>query len=358
MNKSPYTTIVMLLALFTGVDVLAEDFKLVRTSTGKPDLSGYYDAATLTPLNRPEEYGEKQWMTKAEAEAIARKVAVAVAEASKDSDPDRVAPVLGGGKIKTGGGGGTGGYNAFWIDSGTDVNELDGRFRTSIIYDPSNGRQPAMTKQGQVKRAIQSSSFRHVNDGTASWLKEDGPGPFDGPESLALNERCLVGFTGAAPTLPSLYNNYKQIIQTEDHVVIVLEMVHDARIIRLNAEHGPKEMKSWFGDSTGRWEGDTLVVDTINFREDTMLFGADANLHLTERFTALENGNVSYNFTVVDDTAWEKPWSGEYTWRRSNDVIYEYACHEGNYAMGNILRGARLLESETLAQGAAASEGK
>ena len=358
MNRLPYITNTALLVLFAGANVLAEEFKLVRTSSGKPDLSGYYDAATLTPLDRPEEYGEKQWMTKAEAEAIAQKVAALVAQASEDSDPDRDAPVLGGSEIKTGGGGGTGGYNAFWIDSGTDVNELDGQFRTSIIYDPPNGRQPALTSKGQVKRAIQFSSFAHVNDGTASWLKEEGPGPFDGPESLALNERCLVGFTGAAPTLPSLYNNYKEIIQTEDHIVIVLEMVHDARIIRLNAEHGPKEIESWFGDSVGHWEGDTLVVDTINFRENTMLPGADANLHLTERVTALENGDVLYNFTVDDETAWEKPWSGEYTWQRSSNVIYEYACHEGNYAMGNILRGARLLEGETLAQGTAAGDGE
>ena len=144
MNRSSFTLVTILSVLLAGASVLAEEFKLERTSSGKPDLSGYYDAATLTPLNRPEAYGEKKWMTKAEAEAIAENVAALVAAASQNSDPDRVAPVSGGGKVKTGGGGGTGGYNAFWIDSGTDVNELDGQFRTSIIYDPPNGRQPAL----------------------------------------------------------------------------------------------------------------------------------------------------------------------------------------------------------------------
>ena len=146
--------------------------------------------------------------------------------------------------------------------------------------------------------------------------------------------------------LPGLYNNYKTIVQTEDHVVILVEMVHDARIIRLDSEHEPAQYRKWLGDSIGWWEGDTLVVDSTNFRQDTGLYGGDENLHLVERFTRQENGDLLYNFTVDDLTAWTAPWSGEYVWRGSDNKVYEYACHEGNYALGNILRGARLLEKE------------
>jgi len=339
----------LILFIGAGVNTLADEFELVRTSAGKPDLSGYYNAATLTPVERPEAFGDKLWMTQVEANAVMATIKKTFSSLEKASSGDRGAPKAGGDGDNRFGGGGVGGYNAFWIDPGSSVNELNGKFRTSVIYDPVNGRKPKPTMAAMSKMADQSSSFIYENDGTASWLERKGPGPFDGPESLGLNERCLVGFTGAAPTLPSLYNNFKRIIQTETHVVLVIEMVHDARVVRLNAEHGPSDLKSWFGDSVGHWEGDTLVVDTINFRETSMLSGADENLHLTERFTALDNGDVIYNFTVVDETAWDLPWSGEYTWKRSSDVIYEYACHEGNYAMGNILRGARLLESEYVA---------
>ena len=165
---------------------------------------------------------------------------------------------------------------------------------------------------------------------------------------MALAERCLLGFSAGPPSMPGLYNNFKRIVQTDDHVMILLEMVHDARIVRLNSEHGPDVNRKWLGDSIGRWEGDTLVVETINFKEKTGLYGGDENLHLTERFTKLDNGNLLYNFTVDDPTAWTKPWSGEYAWKASSDKVYEYACHEGNYAMVNILRGARLLEREAM----------
>ena len=150
--------------------------------------------------------------------------------------------------------------------------------------------------------------------------------------------------------LPGLYNNFKRIVQTQDHVVILLEMVHDARVIRLHSEHAPASYRKWLGDSIGWWEGDTLIVDTTNFREDTGLYGGDENLHLIERFSLIEDGNLLYNFTVDDPTIWNAPWSGEYVWKKSPERVYEYACHEGNYAMGNILRGARILEKEAIDQ--------
>ena len=149
------------------------------------------------------------------------------------------------------------------------------------------------------------------------------------------------------PTIPSLYNNYKSITQTETHVVILQEMVHDARIIRLDDEHSPEDNRKWLGDSIGHWEGDVLVVETTNFRRINGLPGADENLQVVERFSRQEDGNLYYDFTVTDDTVWTAPWSGRYIWQSKPDSkVYEYACHEGNYAMGNILRGARLLEAE------------
>ena len=346
------------LALTTALVAMAAGAvaDIPRTPGGKPDLSGYYDSGTLTPLNRPEYFGDKQFMTQEEAAEIVERQQAGLAASNQASDPNRGAPVAGGDgnsggvisfdTLSRAGAGGVGGYNAFWVDPGSFVSEVDGKYRTSIIYDPPNGRQPPMTEKGRRLRAENFTSFAYENDGTASWLAKPGPGPFDGPETLALSERCLLGFSAGPPSLPGLYNNFKRIVQTEDHVMILLEMVHDARIIRLNSEHAPDLNRKWLGDSIGWWEGDTLVVKTKNFKERTGLYGGDENLHVVERFQKLDNGHLLYNFTVTDPTIWEQPWSGEYVWKASEDKVYEYACHEGNYAMGNILRGARILESE------------
>ena len=322
--------------------------EIQRTSAGHPDLTGTYDSGTLTPEERPQVFGDRQFMTRQEADQLLKAHPFTQSDANVISDPNRGAPQAGGDGQQAYGAGGVGGYNSFWVDPGSGVSEVNGKIRTSIVYDPPNGRRPSMTPAGIKKISDNFSSFSYQNDGTASWLKSEGPGPFDGPESVALAERCLLGFSAGPPSMPGLYNNFKRIVQTDDHVMILLEMVHDARIIRLNSEHGPDVNRKWLGDSIGRWEGDTLVVETINFKEKTGLYGGDENLHLTERFTKLDNGNLLYNFTVDDPTAWTKPWSGEYAWKASSDKVYEYACHEGNYAMGNILRGARLLEREAM----------
>ena len=150
--------------------------------------------------------------------------------------------------------------------------------------------------------------------------------------------------------LPVLYNNLKRIVQTEDTVLILVEMVHDARIVRMNAEHAPSDVRSWLGDSVGHWEGDTLVVDTTNFNDTPGLGGASRNLHVVERFTRQDADTLLYRFTVDDPTIWSAPWSGEYVWPATNDRVYEYACHEANYALGGILRGARILEDEAREQ--------
>ena len=269
--------------------------EIKRTSSGHPDLSGFYDSGTLTPVDRPKEFGDKQFMTAEEAEKIVAQTKAGLAAANQESAADREAPKLGGDGNNSSGAGNVGGYNAFWVDPGSFVSAVDGKYRTSIVYDPPDGRRPPMTPKGLANLAQNFASFAYDNDGTASWLAKEGDGPFDGPETLALAERCLLGFSAGPPSLPGLYNNFKRIIQTEDHVMILLEMVHDARVIRLNSEHAPDENRKWLGDSIGWWEGDTLVVETKNFKERTGLYGGDENLHLLERFTRLGDGNLLYN---------------------------------------------------------------
>jgi hypothetical protein len=333
----------------------AEADGVPRTAAGRPDLTGNYDVSTLTPLSRPTEFGDNLELTPEEAKAIMDTAHERVLARSKNRGPVSEAPPEGGAPPigigeefrETSGAGNVGGYNNFWTNRGTAVYTIDGKFRTSIIVDPKNGRTPPMTEAAAARRAARFSRFR-PNEGTPWWLEVDGPGPYDGPESLGIAERCILGFTGAAPTLPSLYNNHKRIVQSEDYVMILIEMVHDARIVRLNSEHPPADVKKWLGDSIGWWEGDTLVVDTTNYHPQSRPRGGSQNAHVVERFTRLEDGNLLYSFTMEDDTVWTAPWTGEYLWRATESKVYEYACHEGNYSMGNILRGARLLESEVI----------
>jgi len=315
----------------------------------RPDLSGTYDTSTLTPLQRPAKFGVKLLLTEAEAEAIAEEEAATLAAANASTDPDREAPPEGG-DGSTGAYGNVGGYNLFWIDRGSGAVRIDGKWRTSIIIDPPNGRRPPMTREGRRASAARARMYR-PNTGRAWWIDEGlDPGPYDDPELRPLAERCLLGFgsTSGPPMLPVLYNNLKRIVQTEDTVMILVEMVHDARIIRLNSKHAPPDVRKWMGDSIGHWENDTLVVDTTNFRDQPALSGASRDLHVVERFRRLDDQTLLYQFTVDDPAVWTAPWTGEYTWRATEDRVYEYACHEGNYSFGGILRGARVLEAEAL----------
>ena len=345
-----------ILVLLIAAPALAAEGEIKRAANGKPDLTGTYDAATLTPLQRPEEYGENLYLTPEEAQKIAADAAKGRAERHQVSDPDREAPPEGG-DGSPGAAGNVGGYNSFWLDRGTDTFAVDGKFRTSIIIDPPNGRMPETTDAAKARFA-ERAKLRRPNEGVAWWLELDGPGPYDGPESLPISERCILGFTGATPTFPSGYNNYKRVVQTEDHIMILIEMVHDARIIRLNDEHPSPEERRWLGDSIGWWEGDTLVIDSVHFRPDGFLRGATMGLHVTERLTLQPDGNILYHFTMDDPATWEAPWSGEYIWKRDQERVYEYACHEGNYSMGGTLRGARILEDDWRAGKAASTGGE
>ncbi len=350
--------------LLTGAPLLAAGSEIPKTAAGKPDFSGFYDTKTLTPLMRPAAYGDNLYLTPEEADKIAERVQYWNDRGSKASDPNRGAPPVGGdGGVDVppeyrGAAGGVGGYNTFYVDRGTDAMMIDGKYRTSIIYEPKNGRMPALTAAA-MKKAGEGRKFRRENTGTAWWLELDGAGPYDDPESRPLGDRCLLGFgsTGGPPSLPVMYNNLKRLVQTDDHLMIMVEMNHDARVIPIDqdATHGPEDVRQWLGDSVAYWDDDTLVVKSKNFRDTPSLFLATENLEVTERFSYSETGTLVYNFTVNDPTVWTEPWSGEYPWVATDDKVYEYGCHEGNYAMPGILKGARLLEREAMEKAADAS---
>jgi hypothetical protein len=331
-----------------------------RTADGHPDLSGMYDVATMTPLQRPAEFGNRRALTKEEAAEMEQYEKQRQEKSAAPSSPNREAPPIGGDTSPTHsylealfrfGGGVVGGYNTFWISPGDSFAVVNGEKRTSIIIDPPDGHEPQMTAAARTRNAALRATGAVRPDAGES--AETGPaGAFDGPELRPLSERCLLGFgsTSGPPSLPNYwYNNLKQVVQTKDSLMILNEMVHDARVIRIGGQHLPSSVRNWMGDSIGRWEGDVLVVDTTNFTGKTQFEGSGEHLHVVERFSRLPDGNLLYQFTVDDPTTWDRAWSGEYPWRATTESLYEYACHEGNYAMSNVLSGARQREREQAA---------
>ena len=339
------TAIAVLVSLTLASVATAQNGDISRTPSGRPDLSGSYDVSTLTPMERPEDLGEKMALTEEEAAAIAERMRQGMAAANLRSDPNRGAPPQGGDGSQ-GASGNVGGYNAFWIDPGESAFQVDGQWRTSILIDPPDGRYPPRVTQSGTRRG----GGGRPNDGRAYWLEAglDSAGPYDDMEQRPYAERCMLSFgsTSGPPMLPSLYNNHKRIVQGEDTVMILIEMVHDARIIRMNAEHDPPEIKKWLGDSIGWWEGDTLVVETTNFVDRPAFGRGTGNMTVTERFRMESANALIYTFTVEDPTVWTAPFTGEYAWPRSENKVFEYACHEANYALEGIMKGARLLEAE------------
>ena len=321
-----------------------------RMPDGHPDLQGTYDLATITPLERLP--GDPPVLTKEKAEALQKAELARRAKDNLPSRADRPAPPVGGDTstpksffeiLERAGGGAVGGYNRFWLNQGTAFTVVDGQIRTSIVVDPPNGRVPPLNAAARRRvasaRATPTSDTRESQEPTP-----EPPGAFDNPEQRPLGERCLLGFgsTSGPPALPDyFYNDLHQIVQTPDNIMILSEMVHDARIVRMNAQHLPSKMRRWMGDSVGHWEGDTLVVDTTNFNDKTRFRNSTENLHVVERFTRIDAKTLLYRFTVEDPQTWDRPWTGEYTWPATDKRIFEYACHEGNYALVDILRGAR-----------------
>jgi hypothetical protein len=330
-----------------------------RTTDGHPDLTGTYDVATMTPVERPA--GVKSLtLTKEEAAALEMYEADRQKKNDAPLEADRKAPPVGGetttGKsylefLERAGGGVVGGYNNFWLAGGTQLISVDGQKRSSLIMDPPDGKIPSMKPEARARNARFAAGGAVAPDASES-AASGPPGAFDGPELRPLAERCLLGFgnTSGPPTLPNyFYNNLKQIVQTRDTVILLNEMVHDARVVRMNAEHLPPTIRKWMGDSVGRWDGDTLVVDTTNFTSKTRYNGSGEQLHVVERFTRTDPNTILYRFTVDDPTTWDRSFTGEYPWRATDEKLYEYACHEGNYSLGGMLRGARQKEADDAA---------
>ncbi|MGE3957187.1 MAG: hypothetical protein AB7H96_10755 [Vicinamibacterales bacterium] len=321
-----------------------------RMPDGKPDLQGTYDLATMTPVDRPAVYKDRASIPLEEARRLESASKARTEQALRPDSGDRSAPPVGG-DGSTGAAGGVGGYNAFWIDRGDAFTVIDGQARTSIVVDPPDGRVPRPTAAAMARMAQQRSqptSDQAENAGGDVGL-ENAPGAYDDPERRPLAERCLLGFgsTSGPPALPNyFYNNLHQIVQGKNSVMILTEMNHDVRVVRLNSTHAPSHVRSWLGDSIGWWEGDTLVVETTNFTDKTRFRGSTGRLKVTERFSRLDGRTLLYRFTVEDPDTWARPWTGEYTWPATDDRLYEYACHEANYALGNILRGARQREAD------------
>jgi hypothetical protein len=327
-----------------------------RLPDGRPDLQGTFNVATITPVDRPAEFGNRLVLTDTEAAAMEQ---YEVQRNEKDRAPsagDRTAPPVGGDRSPTksyleglfrGGGGVVGGYNLIWINPGDRVLTVDGQKRTSIIVDPVDGRVPQMKPEARKRNA--AFQARQVSPDAAEGASGGPSGQYDGPEARPLAERCILGFssTSGPPTLPNyFYNNLKQIVQTRDTVTILNEMVHDARVVRIGGQHLPPSIRRWNGDSIGRWEGDTLVIDTTNFTSKTQFQGSSDQLHVIERITRTGPKTLLYRFTIEDPTTWDATWTGEYPWIATDEQLYEYACHEGNYSLANMLRGARAKEAE------------
>jgi hypothetical protein len=282
---------------------------------GKPDLQGVWDFGSVTPLQRPRALAGKEFLTEEDVSALEGQAAGRVDRPPRPGDP--------------------GTYNRFWFADGTKV---VGTRRTSLIVDPPDGQLPSYTPEGTARMAAREEARRRNA----------------GPEDRDVDERCILGFNSGPPMLPGAYNNLVQLFQVPGYVAILNEMVHDVRLIPLDGRPPlSPQIRQWMGDSRARWEGDTLVVETQNFMDlgtghpapnMELLEALGPHLHLVERFSRLDADTLLYQFTITDPTAWTKPWSAEMTMTKTEDALYEYACHEGNYGLFNILAGAQAAE--------------
>jgi len=288
------------------------DWKSARTAWGDPDLQGIWDFRTITPLERPKQLGNKQVLSAEEAEEFqAETLATRNKDRRVEDGITKQADVASA-------------YNQFWWDYGDTLTEDK---RTSLIVSPASGRIPKKTAQGETRYAdIRARRAR----------------PAHGPEDRGAFERCILGFNAGPPYTPSAYNNNVHILQTPDHVVLLIEMVHDARIVPIDGRPQLSEnIRQWRGDGRGHWEGGTLVVESRNFSEKTSFRGTGKNLHLTERFTRVGPDRVLYEYKIDDPEMFTESWSAAIPMKWSDQPMYEYACHEGNYAMESMLAGAR-----------------
>jgi len=293
--------------------VLASDRPSAQAA--RPDLQGVWIFSSLTPLERPAEFAGRASLTLKEAADYERQVMERNNADRRDGPVETDVARA---------------YNDGWYDRGTHMAIVKGAALTSLITEPADGRLPPLTAAAQARQTARAEARRRS--------------PADGPEDRTLNERCLQ-FNAGPPMLPGPYNNYVELFQTRDHVVILNEMIHDARVVPLDGRpHLPPSIRRWQGDPIGRWEGNTLVVESTNFTDRTTVRGSGPNMRLVERFTRIDPNTLLYQFTVTDPESFTKPWSVTLPMKRSDEPMYEYACHEGNEAMIGILRGARFEE--------------
>lgn len=289
-------------------------WKVSRTPDGVPDLQGLWTNITITPLQRPANVAGKAFYTEQEAQAYEKQTV-----AANNADVRRPAAQDVGQA-----------YNDFWYNRGDQVVPT---LRTSLIIDPQDGRVPALTDFGKQLQA-ERAELRRLR------------GPADGPESRSLAERCIVWPTGGPPMMPSFYNNNYQFVQGPGFVAIYIEMIHDVRIIPTDGRaHVPASIRLWMGDPVGRWEGDSLVVETTNFTNDSPFNGSSKDMKLIEKFTRVNKDVLMYEFTVTDP-AFTRPWTAQIPMSAFEGPLYEYACNEGNYAMEGMLAGARREEKQ------------
>jgi len=293
-----------------------------HTADGHPDLQGLWDFRNVIPLERPSQYASKEFLTDQEAAEFERSAAERLDMDRRDDDPTRTPAVVNGAPATADV---ARAYNEFWYDYGK---KFVGSKRSSLIVDPPDGKIPPLTPEAK-KRA---NEYEDRRARAAS-----------GPEDLRIGERCIMGFNAGPPILPGAYNNNLQLFQTRDNVVILTEMVHNARIVALDGRPHVS-VRQWSGSSRGHWEGDTLVVETKGFYQTTSFLNSSPNMHLVEKFSRTGPDILLYEFTVTDPTTWTKPFTAQIPMRRSDETLFEYACHEGNYGIKGILSGARAVE--------------
>ena len=295
-----------------------------RTEWGQPDLRGTWDFRTITPLQRPASLAEQEFLTEEEAANLEREVLDRNADLA-DRPALRTAVTE---SVDRGADGAPGFYNNFWLDRGT---RAVGTRRTSLVVDPANGRIPDLTAGGErTADARREHRQEHPAD---SWVDRSA------------YDRCILGFNAGPPITPGGYNQNLQLFQTPDHVVLLTEMVHTVRVVPLDGRPAlSDDIRQWSGDSRGHWEGETLVVETSNFNDQRGWRGSTTNMKLIERYTRVDADTLEYKFTVIDPETWVTTWTVSIPMRRSDNPMYEYACHEGNYSMDGILAGRRAEE--------------
>ena len=320
------------LLLLCVSQISAQEFVLPRTEWGVPDLQAVWKHSSIIPFERPESLGEKRAYSEEEALALERSEQQRFDADNEPLDPNRPAPEVAESLPPIGN------YDLFWRDDAQFIPTIDGEFRTSAIIDPPTGRLPP------IQSGVERPRFESRRDDQSTRGRSS-----DGPEGRSLGERCLVAFGNlSGPVMsPIIYNSHLEILQSPGYVVIVAEMVHDARIIPITDQRNPaaEVHRKWMGDAIGRWEGDTLVVETKHFNTWHRLRGYGVeNLTVTERFRRSSDNKLIYGFTVDDPSTFTTQFSGEFPLSRMKEPFYEYACHEGNYGMVGILAGARTLE--------------